>query len=84
MCFVAWPLDDREAGGNFALIEPPSFSYVGDAIPKLISRNFTITKAVRFVSYFETRSPLVSLSFKGQVTKHTTVKRSGPSCSNDG
>ena len=70
MCFVAWPLNDRKAGVKFALIEPPCVSYVSDAV-----LNFTITKAERFLS-FEISSPLVSLSFKGQVTKHTTVKRS--------
>ena len=31
VCFVAWPLNDREAGGKFSLIEPPCFSYVSDA-----------------------------------------------------
>ena len=39
MCYVAWPLNESEAGGDLVLIETPCFSYVNDAALMLISRN---------------------------------------------
>ena len=68
--FVAWPLNEGEAGGDLVL-RPPCFSYVHDAVFMLISRNFP-KKSNGFSS--KVRSPLASLSFKGQATKHATVK----------
>ena len=48
-----------------------SFSYVNDVVVMLISNN--LHKKSREVS-IKTRSTPASLSFIGQVTKHTTVK----------
>ena len=36
---VAWPLNESEAGVDLALIEPPYFSYVNDAVLMLMTRN---------------------------------------------
>ena len=47
------------------------FPYVNDAVLMLISRN--LHKKSSEVS-IKTRSPPASFSFKGQATKHTTVK----------
>ena len=76
MSLVAWPLNESEAGGDLALIESSLIFYVNDAVLMLISRNLHNKKSE--VSII-TRSPPASLSFKGQVTKHTTVKRCIPS-----
>ena len=50
---------------------PPFYSYVNDVVVMLISKN--LHKEGSEVS-IKTRSTLASLSFIGQVTKHTTVK----------
>ena len=50
---------------------PSCFSYVGDAVLMLISRN--LHKKSSEVS-IKTGSTSASLPFKGQATKHTTVK----------
>ena len=50
---------------------PPSFCYVNDVVVTLISKN--LHKKGSEVS-IKTRSTPASLSFIGQVTKHTTVK----------
>ena len=48
-----------------------SIFFGNDTVPMLISRN--LHKKSREVS-IKARSPLASLSFKGQATRHTTVK----------
>ena len=58
-----------EAGVDLVLIE--TFPYVNDAILMLISRY--LHKKSSEVS-IKTRSIPASISFKGKVTKHTTVK----------
>ena len=78
-CLVAWPLNESEAGGDLALIKkPPCFSHVNDAVLMLMSRNFHMKSSEVSI---KTRSTPSSLSFKGQATKHTTVKWSIPCCS---
>ena len=73
MSLVAWPLNESEAGGDLALIETFLLFYVNDAVLMLICRNLHNKRSE--VSII-TRSPPASLSFKGQVARHTTVKRS--------
>ena len=51
--------------------KPPCFSYVNAAVLMLLSIN--LHKKSSEVS-IKTRSPPASFSFKGQATKHTTVK----------
>ena len=72
VCLVAWPLNESEAEGDIVLIETPfCFSYANDAVLMLISTNLHMKSCE--VST-KTRSPAASFSFKGQATKHTTVK----------
>ena len=59
---VAWPLNESEAGDDFALIETSLLFYVNDAVLMLISRNLHNKRSE--VSII-TRSPPASLSFKG-------------------
>ena len=73
LSLVAWPLNESEAGGDLALIETSLLFYVNDAVLMLISGNLHNKRSE--VSII-TRSPPASLSFKGRVTRHTTVKRS--------
>ena len=73
MSVVAWPLNESEAGGDHALIETSLLFYVNDAVLMLISGNLHNKRSE--VSII-TRSLPASLSFKGRVTRHTTVKRS--------
>ena len=73
MSLVAWPLNESEAGSDLALIETSLLFYVSDPVLMLISRNLHNKRSE--VSII-TRSLPASLSFKGQVTRHTTVKRS--------
>ena len=70
---MAWPLNESEAGGDLVLIETsPLFScHVNDTVLMLISRNLHMKSSEVSI---ETRSTPASLSFKGQATKHTTVK----------
>ena len=70
---VAWPLNESEAGGDLVLIETSLLFYVNDAVLMLISMNLHNKRSE--VSII-TRSPPTSLSFKGRVTRHSTVKRS--------
>ena len=63
MCLVTWPLNESEAGVDLVMIQT--------SLLLLISKN--LHKKGTEVS-IETRSTPASLSFKGQVTKHTTVK----------
>ena len=71
---VAWPLNESEAGGDLASIDTSLlFFCVNDAVLMLISRSLHNKRSE--VSII-TRSPPASLSFKGQVTRHRTVKRS--------
>ena len=65
--FVAWPLNESETRVDLVLIETSLLSYAHDAV----SRN--LHKKSSEVS-IKTRSTPASLSFKGQATKHTTVK----------
>ena len=51
--------------------KPPCFSYANDAVLMLISRNLCNKSSKVSI---KTRSTPASLSFKGQATKHTTVK----------
>ena len=70
---VAWPLNESEAGGDvLPLIETSLLFYFNDAVCILIRRNLHNKRSK--VSII-TRPPPASLSFKGQVTRHTTVKR---------
>ena len=69
-CLVAWPLNESDAGGDIVLIET-CFSYRNDAVLMLISTNLHMKSSE--VST-KTRSSPASFSFKGQATKHTTVK----------
>ena len=71
VCLVSWPLNESEVGVDLALKKPPCFSYVNDAVLMLIRWN--LHKKSSEVS-IKTRSTPASLSFKGQATKHTTVK----------
>ena len=73
ICLVTWPLHESEAGVDLVVIIPPCFSYVHEVALMLISWN--LHKKTSEVS-IKTRSTLASLSFIGQVTKHTTVKSS--------
>ena len=66
MPLVAWPLNESEAEGDLTLIETSLLFYVNDAVLMLISRSLHNKSS---------ESPPASLSLKGQVTKHTTVKR---------
>ena len=66
-------MNESEAGDDLALIETPCIPYLNDAVLILISRNLPNKRSE--VSII-TRSLTASLSFKDQVTKHTTVKRS--------
>ena len=69
---LAWPLGESEAGVVVILIETfLLFLYHYDAFLMLISRN--LHKKSKEVS-IKTRSIPASLSFKGQATRHTTVK----------
>ena len=49
----------------------PCFSLVNDAVLMLINRNLHLKRSEVSI---KTRSTPASLSFKGQATKHTTVK----------
>ena len=69
-CLVAWPLNESEAGDDLVL-KPPCFSYANDAALMLISRNLHKKSSELSI---KTRSTPASLSFKGQATKHTTLK----------
>ena len=71
MCLVAWSLNESEAEVDLVLRETSLLSHVNDAVLMLISSN--LLKKTSKVS-IKTRSPLASLSFKDQATKHTTVK----------
>ena len=72
MCLVGWPLNESEAGVDLVLIETsPLFSYVNDAVLMQLSWNLR-EKSIGIS--IKTRSTQTSLSFKGQATKHTTVK----------
>ena len=71
VCLVAWRLNKGEAGGDLALIGTFLLFLCYDAVLMLISRN--LHKKNNEVS-IKTRSHPASLSFKGQATKHTTVK----------
>ena len=53
------------------LKKPPCFSHVNDAVFMLISRNLHMKSSKVSI---KTRSTPASLTFKGQATKHTTVK----------
>ena len=70
MCLVTWSLNESEAGVDLALIQLPPFCYVNDVVVMLISKN--LHKKNREVSS-KTRLTRASLSFTGQVTKHTTL-----------
>ena len=71
VCLVAWTSNESEPGVDLALIEPHCFSYINDVVLMLISRK--LHKKSCEVS-IKARSTPASLSFKGQVTKHTIVK----------
>ena len=71
---VACPLNENEAGGDLVSMETSLLFLCNDAVLMLISSKFH--KRSSEVS-IKTRSPPASFSFKGQVTKHTTVKING-------
>ena len=71
VCLVTWPLNESETGVDLVMIRPPSFCYVNDVVVGLIGKNFH--KKGSEVS-IKTRLTPASISFTGQVTKHTTVK----------
>ena len=71
MCLVTWPLNESEASVDLVVIQTPSYSYVKDVVLVLIGKK--LHKKSSEVS-IKTRSISASLSFIGQVTKHTTVK----------
>ena len=71
---VAWSLNESEAGGDLALIETSLLFYVNDAVYSILISGNLHNKRSK-VSII-TRPPPASLSFQGQVTSHTTVKRS--------
>ena len=68
-CLVSWLLNESEAGVGLDLIE--TCQLFNDAVVMQISKK--LHKKSSEVSV-KTRSTPVSLSFKGQATKHTTVK----------
>ena len=71
MCLCTWPLNGSEAGVDLVMMQTSPISYVNDVVVMLISKN--LGKKSSEVS-MKTRSTPVSLSYTGQVTKHTTVK----------
>ena len=75
MCLVTWPVNESEAGVDFALIET-SLPFLCKLL--LISMTTTTTSLTlekeRGLYHIKGNTSLTS--FKGQVTKHTTVKRS--------
>ena len=71
MCLVTWPLNESEAGVDLVMIQTSLFFYVNDVVVMLISKNLHNKSSKVSI---KTRSTPASLSFKGQVTKHTTVK----------
>ena len=71
MCLVAWPLNESETGVDLALIETSLLFFTNDAVLMLIRRNLHNKSSEVSI---KTRSTPASLSFKGQATKHTTVK----------
>ena len=75
VCLVAWPLNESEAGGDLALVQTFLVyyaNYANGVLLVLLIRN-NLHQKTSEVS-IKTRSPPASLSFKGQETKHTTVK----------
>ena len=64
-------MNESEAGGDLVLIETSRISHVNDAVLMLISRNLHMKRSEVSI---KTRLTPASLSFKGQATKHTTVK----------
>ena len=74
MLIVSRPLNESEAGVDLVLIETYLFFLCYNAaVLMLISKK--LLKKSSEVS-IKTRSTPASLSFKGQATKHTTVKSS--------
>ena len=72
VCLVAWPLNESEAGGDLALVKTFLLFYANDVLLVLLIRKNLHQKSSE-VS-IKTRLPPASPSFKGQETKHTTVK----------
>ena len=71
-CFLGCLAFEKKWGWRWPCFDRVShLFYVNDAVLMLISRN--LQKNAREV-VIETRSPPASFSFKGQATKHTTVK----------
>ena len=71
MCLVTWPMNASEAGSDLTLIQT---SMLFSFNCQLVSiRNFDLHNKSR-EDFIDTRSPVASLPFKGQVTKQTTVK----------
>ena len=68
MCLLTWPLNESEAGVDHVMIQT---ALPNDVVVMLISKN--LHKKSSEIS-IKTRSTPASLSFIGQVTKHTTVK----------
>ena len=71
VCSVTWPLNESESGVDLALLETSLLFYVNDVVLMLIRRN--LHKKSSDVSIKAKSTPTL-LSFKGQKTKHTTVK----------
>ena len=71
MFLVTWPLSGSEAGVGLVLIKTSCFSYVNHVV--LIVNILYLHMKSRRVC-IKTRSTPASLTLKGQVTKHTTVK----------
>ena len=66
LCLVTWALNGSEAGGDLVLAQTSLLLLCKSSCNIMLTKCINMTKAER--------SPPASLSFKGWVTEHTTVK----------
>ena len=66
LCLVTWALNGSKAGGDLVLAQTSLLLLCKSSCNIMLTRCINMTKAER--------SPPASLSFKGWVTEHTTVK----------
>ena len=71
MCLVAWPLNESEAGADLILIET-SLLFLRKFL--LISMRTASLAWEKQEDFYQSKITIASPSFKGQATKHTTVK----------
>ena len=70
-CLMTWPLNVNETGGNLVLIQTSLLLLCKTSCSD--AKQLALNERSREVCV-KTRSPPASLTFIGQVTKHTTVK----------